>query len=223
MHKSQSRKILIIDDHLLFAEGLKAQLKALPGNIKIVINTNGKNALSLLRTRPDFHLIILDLSMPELDGRKVLSVLSRRKIGCPILVITAHLDHLVAKEVIKLGASGYLGKNASPKLMIEAAKQVLAGRVYVDPNLPKVVLRNQDSRGSENPECSNSPRGIPPRTLEVLNLMARGHSNKSIANVLTISEATVKWHVSRLFEVFEVQNRTACVAKAARGKFVEIE
>ena len=138
-------------------------------------------------------------------------------------MVSASLDNKLANTVLESGALGYLGKNANPDAMIRAAKSVLAGENYLDDNLPRIILNEHGDKSLRRNSTDNTSNTIPPRTLEVLSLMSRGHSNKDIANFLDISEATVKWHVSRLFEVFNAKNRTACVAKAARGGFVEVD
>ncbi len=93
--------------------------------------------------------------------------------------------------------------------MLDAARQLLTGQNYLDPSIPKLnkVL---------NKRINNDRKLISPRTSEVLQLLAKGQANKVIGDILNISEATVKWHVTQLFEILEVKNRTACVAKAAK-------
>jgi len=210
----RTHRILIIDDHLLFAEGLRAQMRSMSPSAQVIIQTDGSKAIRQLERDQGFDLVILDINMPGIDGYKTLSILKNKKILSPVLMISANVDSASAKKAISAGARGYLMKSASPKTMIEAITELLNGRSYLDPSLPRLANHTP----SEKKESS-----ISPRTLEVLNLVAAGYSNKTISSMLDIAEPTVKWHVSRLFEIFDSNNRTNCVAKAARAGIVDIK
>jgi DNA-binding NarL/FixJ family response regulator len=110
-------------------------------------------------------------------------------------------------RAILAGAKGFVSKSSKPTILLNAACELLKGKQFLDPNLLCT---------STIPEFSTTDMRevIPPRTKQVLEFMAKGHSNKSIANYLSITEATVKWHVSRLFDILKVNNRTTCVTKA---------
>ena len=214
MPKSQ-HKILLIDDHLLFAEGLKAQLVKLTSADNIAILSDGRQFVRQLAFTESHDLYIFDLSMPTIDGFDLIKKLIAHNPQAKILIISAASDHQLADQAVELGAKGFVSKAASPDTMLEGVRAILGGGEFFDPGLHKLSKHS----------ATNSDDGltIPPRTKEVLKHMAKGHANKSIADLLSITEATVKWHVSRLFELFDVNNRTACVAKAARLGLVEID
>ena len=119
-------------------------------------------------------------------------------------------------RALEKGARGYLSKAAASSLMLDAVKEVISGQIYLDPAIPRIP-------GNEGPSPESNANVIPPRTLEVLKLIAKGHSNKRVADLLSISESTVKWHVTKLFSAMEVSNRTACVQKAARIGLIEAQ
>ena len=202
-------KILVIDDHLLFAEGIKSQLEKMPGKVEVVIATEGSKCMALASREPRFDVIILDLYMPDIDGFELMAALASNGVTTPVLMITAETDVNIAMRALENGARGYVSKEAASSCMRDAIAAVRRGEVYLDPAIPRIP-------GHDGASPQSSPTIIPPRTLEVLQLIAKGHSNKRVASLLNISEATVKWHVSRLFEVMDVKNRTACVAKASR-------
>lgn len=208
-------KILLIDDHLLFAEGLKAQLVTITAGDYISILNDGSQFVRQLAYTQDYDLYIFDLSMPNVDGIVLIRKLIEHNPQSKILIISATNDHKLADEALALGAKGFVTKAASPEIMLDGVRAILSGRQYLDPSLNTLAQYR-------TPDPTASP-GIPPRTREVLKHMANGHTNKSIADLLSITEATVKWHISRLFEVLEVNNRTACVAKAARLGLVDID
>lgn len=224
MSKSKP-KILLIDDHLLFAEGLKAQLTSLTAAENISILNDGSQFVRQLAFNETFSLYIFDLSMPNIDGFDLIRKLVAHNPDARILIVSAASDHKLALEALALGALGFVSKSASPETMREGVKAVLTGEQYLDPSLNALgqVLSPFSLSGSSSTSTSSKDSSIPPRTLEVLKHMANGHTNKSIADLLTVTEPTVKWHVSRLFELFEVNNRTACVAKAARLGLVDID
>jgi DNA-binding NarL/FixJ family response regulator len=202
-------KILILDDHLLFAEGLKAQLSNLAKSIDISIYADAAKYLRKVGIASSFDLIIVDLFMPDIHGIELISALRSRGTDTPILVISAATDINIIDDAFNKGANGFISKSTSPDTMLDAARQLLAGENYLDPNIPKT-----SKLLSKN--ISNDLKLISPRTSEVLQLLAKGQANKVIGDILNISEATVKWHVTQLFEILKVKNRTSCVAKAAK-------
>ncbi len=204
-----SLKILILDDHLLFAEGLKAQLSNLAGAVDISIYADAAKYLRKVDIASSFDLIIVDLFMPDIHGIELISALRNRGAQTPILVISSATDINIIDDAFTMGANGFVSKSTSPETMLYAARQLLAGENYLDPSIPQTskVL---------NKSINKDPKLISPRTSEVLQLLAKGQANKVIGDILNISEATVKWHVTKLFEIMKVNNRTACVAKAAK-------
>lgn len=197
--------ILIIDDHLLFAEGLKIQLNDVAKEVVVEVITSAAKAIHRLERENDFDLIVVDINMPDMSGFEVLSILQAKGITTHVLVVSSNNDRLSVEAAFAAGALGFLSKSSSPQEMCEAVITVAGGGKYIDSSIPRI------QKLDDSVSVSHS---IPPRTMEVLDLMSRGHSNKVIASLLDISEATVKWHISRLFEVLVVKNRTACVNKA---------
>jgi len=204
---SEHPRIVLIDDHLLFAEGLRAQLREItPENHVDIVGEAGRFVRNLAML-PRVDLIIADLHMPDVNGVELISRIHQHNEKIPILIVSANHDLRVIETAIEAGAYGYVSKASSVTVMLEAVRSLLDGHRFMDPSLPGKVVDDQ------NPDAASKP-SIPPRTLQVLEHMAKGMSNKAIADLLGISEATVKWHITRLFSTLAVRNRTSCVNKA---------
>ena len=214
-------RILILDDHRLFLEGLGHVLAQLEDNVDIVKAQCTEQALTLLDEHISFDLILADLSIPGLDGFAFLESLRQRRIFVPVVVISASSEVRDVKRALDNGALGFIPKALDGERLIAGLRKVLMGDIYVPPDLWQAVL--DSSGGFEQDELLGRPRGIGKRPLEVLRLMAEGKSNREIATVLDVTEATVKSHVTALFRAFGVKNRTACVRAAAQQALINLD
>lgn len=215
MTKRENLKILIIDDHLLFAEGIKAILTNLTDVENIDFVTDSAQYIRQIEHQTHYDIIVLDLQMPGVDGMSVIEKALEYNQEIRILIVSATQDVSILRTAISKGVRGFVSKNSPAPIILKAVKDIVAGKRFIDPQFPNIA----DIDG-ELPD--KHLFNIPPRTLEVLRQMAKGHSNKLIAELMSITEATVKWHVSRLFEQLSVKNRTSCIAKAAQLGLIKI-
>ena len=204
-------KILLADDHTLFREGLCYVLRDLAEDVSVLEAENFTRALEIAGERADLDLILVDLVMPDMDAFAGLEALKEKRPEVPIVVVSASEDRRQIMRAIDVGASGYLPKSMSSKIVISALRLVLSGGVYLPPSL----LRGPREAGGRGADRSRSPGGLTPRQLEVLRLLAEGKSNKEIAAALDISEGTVKLHVTALLKALGASNRTEAAVKAA--------
>ncbi len=208
-------KLLLVDDHALFRSGLRLLLRELPGDIEFFEAGNPIDALGYADKAID--LILLDLSMPGSQGMSALEHIREGFVDVPIVVISSEDDPALIRQVIDLGASGFVPKSSTHRILIGALQLILAGGVY----LPMHVL-SQSSRRALTPTTSDSSESAPPvpgmtdRQYEVLLKAVRGQSNKAIARSLQLSEGTVKAHLSAAFRILGVSNRTEAVYAAAQ-------
>lgn len=208
---SLANKILIVDDHRLFLEGIRHLLQDLDGNYELEMVNNVESAIKKIDQGDRFKLIILDLSLPGIDGFSFLQSLSERHIFTPSVVLSSSSNISDIKRAIQLGALGFISKTANSVEMLAAIQHVLNGRIYLP---DEVWPQFDDYPTSKNTKIdSDNESAVGERQLEVLKLIADGLSNKEISAVLNIGESTVKYHISILFKHFAVSSRTALIKK----------
>lgn len=204
-------KILHLDDHQLFTEGLALALHSSDSSFKVFSAINKNEAFNLIEQHPDLDLILIDISMPEMDGITFIQTLIERKILIPTAVLTASEDPWQIKQAIALGTSGYLPKHWSLKALKQALISILAGEVIIPDFMLNAIAALPKQQPSDPKLTQAIAKGITPRQVEVLELIQSGFSNKKIADILCISETTVKSHVKALFQAMQSKNRFECV------------
>ncbi len=208
---------LIVDDHQLFAAGIKHVLKQLSDGLEIDEASDAEECLEILSQNRDMDFLLLDLNLPGLDGLALLEILRNRWPWIPVLIVTGTQDAQTTQKVLNAGAAGFLCKTSPPSEFVTAIQQVLNGEIYVSAEQSSYI--NSGPGEEENP---NLVTKFTSRQLEVLNLMAQGHPNKIIASKLGLTEHTVKVHISNIFQTMHVHNRTACVKEAVRLGIVNL-
>jgi DNA-binding NarL/FixJ family response regulator len=208
-------RVMIVDDHAVVREGLRAFL-ALQDGLEIVGEAaDGVQAVAeARRCGPD--VILMDLVMPRLDGVGAMRELRRELPECRVIVLTSFLDDERLLPAMQAGAAGYLLKNADPAQLARAVHEAHEGRAIIDPSVAARLVRALADGG---------PPTMPDNTLtrrerEVLELIAGGRSNKRIALELGISEKTVKTHVGHLLAKLGVSDRTQAALLAVREGLV---
>ncbi len=193
-------RIMIVDDHPLIRRGIK-QLLSFEDDFDIVCEaTNGTEALALAHQH-ELDLILLDLNMKGLSGLNTLQALRSEGITAKVVILTVSDSPADMDAIVKAGADGYLLKDSEPDELIEHLHSALDGdKVYSD-----IVAQHIRDR-AENPSLLDS---LTERELEILSKVALGHRNKQIADVLFISESTVKVHMKSLLKKLQVKSRTA--------------
>ncbi|MBX2868152.1 MAG: response regulator transcription factor [Acidiferrobacterales bacterium] len=218
---SNEKKVLIIDDHRLFTDGLRLILRQLDPTLLVSAEHNSNRALANIESLADFDLLLVDLQMPGLDGFALLEALSNRKPSLAVMVISGTEDYESIERAFALGAMGFVPKSSPGHLILHGINAVLSGNRYVPEELmEKLEWQKASIKGSIPRKSADNtevpPALIRPRQLEVLKLIRDGHPNARIASILGISESAVKSHVSILFNALGVRNRTSCVQAAAK-------
>jgi len=200
--------ILLVDDHPLFLEGMRMVLQQLDERVSIQTSGSCEEALTLVEN--DFDLVLLDINLPGMSGLDGLMQLRHQAPATPLVVMSASEDRGKVLRAIEQGAKGYIPKSSTPDVMLTALRLVLSGGVY----LPMAVLDtvNSSQARSVNPDGQT----LTPRQVEVLQLLAEGHSNKAIGNQLSMAENTVRVHVSAILRFLDVGNRTEAGLAATR-------
>ena len=208
-------KIIVVDDHPLFIDGLRQVLYRLHPQATVEQVYDVESALLSIEQEPDYDLALVDLTMPGLDGLDMLMLLAERKICLPTVLISAQENPKVIAQAIELGALGFIPKTYAADELLDAIRQVLNGDLFVPPRLSDQVKRLQrmGSHSRSVIEVGND-FGITPSQLRVLQLLAKGFSNRKIATALSLSEHTIKSHLKALFPILGADNRMDCVKKA---------
>ena len=202
-------KVLLIDDHALFREGLRFLLRELAPVLELDEAGDCGRALELARSRA-YDLVLLDLNLPGLKGMDALRALRQAVPGVPMVVVTGEDSPQAVRAAIDAGAMGFIPKSSTRDVLIQALRLVFAGGVY----LPPAVL---DAPVSAAPPAETKERmlQLTLRQMDVLRCVIRGLPNKSIARELDISEGTVKAHLSSVMQALGARNRTEAVYAAA--------
>jgi two-component system response regulator NreC len=210
-------RILIADDHGVLRAGLRALLNAEPDFEVVGEAADGHAAVRLAEElRPD--LALLDLSMPGLDGIQVTRQLKQMLPGIRTLILTVHEDEGLLREAIKAGASGYIVKRAVEAELISAIHAISSGNLYVHPSMTRVLLR--DLSPTLVPEEAPS-EPLTPREIEVLRLIAQGHTNRQVAEALQLSVRTVESHRANLMSKLGISSRAELVRYAMEHDLLE--
>jgi DNA-binding NarL/FixJ family response regulator len=204
-------RVLMVDDHPVVLAGLKALVEA-DADFEVVGNArDGRTALRLAKQLlPD--VVVLDISMPEMNGIEVAAALLAERPECRVLVLTVHDDRAYLRQLVEAGVSGYLLKRSASDELIRALHAVVSGGMYLDPAIAgKVVGR---ARRTLHPQLGQAAE-LSERETEVLRLVASGHSNKEISTRLNISVKTVETYKARAMEKLGYRSRVELVRYAA--------
>ena len=205
-------KVLLVDDQKLIRDGIKSLL-GLSGKVAVVAEcADGSTVVDACRQhQPD--VILLDLSMPLMNGVQTLAALQQAAIAIPVLILTTFDEHELVLKSIALGARGFLLKDVSLDTLVEAISTLAGGGSWFAPNITERLLTNVRAGNSD----FSMPAQLEPLTdkeLQILQLMAAGYSNKEIANALFKSEGTVKNQCSAILSKLGVRDRTRAVLLA---------
>jgi len=204
-------RLLIVDDHTIVRKGIRALL-ATETDIEVVGEAaNGREAIAqTAKLRPD--VILVDLMMPEIDGIEAVRRITADYADTRILVLTSFATDDKVFPAIKAGALGYLLKDSAPEALISAIRQVYRGESSLHPKIARKLLKEISRPSKQAP----TPDPLTVREVEVLKLVANGLSNQEIANSLTVSEATVRTHVSHILSKLHLASRTQAALYALR-------
>lgn len=197
--------ILLADDHDLVRDAIGALLQNDDASIRVETVENLPKVLEKLRQGQTYDVIILDLKMPGMNGLSGIGKVQSLCKDIPIIIMSGNASKQDVHTALELGARGFVPKTLAGKSLVSAVKLVASGESYV----PTDVLT-----GNQTANVDGLRSALTKREMEVLSQLRRGHSNKEIARLLDISEATVKLHVRSLSDKFEAKNRTDIVIQA---------
>ena len=200
------QKILIVDDHPLYREGMMSALRAQMVDVEVSGAGSAEEGLDALTRDAEIDLVLIDVRLPGMDGFAALSIYGARFPTVSRILISGSDDPRYLKRAFEAGASGYIPKSMAVSGVVATIRRVLNGGVGV----PEAAASVED-------ETRDPMARLTLRQLEVLRLLGEGYTNKEIANALEIGERTAKAHVAAILEALGADNRTQAVIAAQRG------
>ena len=207
--------VLMVDDHVMFLQGLKNLLCVMTPGLRVDTAGNLAHALELVQIAP-YDLVLLDWHLAESEGPESMRRLHGAGCTARIVVLSGETSLNLIRSTIDLGATGFIPKKYSSEMMISALDQVLAGRIFLPPEALQET--SASPRGAPPSTLEADPRlaGLTPRQIDVYRAAARGLPNKLVARELGIEESTVKSHLSKVYAALGVRNRTEAAYMASR-------
>ncbi len=207
--------ILIIDDHQLYLEGMKAVINKLFPLSSVFSASTISDAFDILEQYTDIDIILLDVRMPNGGAPAVLQTLQEKNHAIPVLIISASENSADLKMALSYGALGYLPKSSTSEALKEAVETVLEGNEYLTSSWHSSLNMPRNITSYEGEEKIS----ISPRLYEVLQLIEKGLTSPEISSLLKLSEHTVKSYIRELFSRFDVHNRTELIQTARQLHF----
>ena len=212
-----SVSVMLTDDHVLMREGIR-QLLEFDGTIKVIEEaSDGEECLVKLKTsRP--QVLLLDINMPKMNGIEVLEEIKRRNIDIKVLILTVYNEIEYLLKAVNIGVDGYILKESESSELKKAIDAIVNGESYIQPELMPVLNMRLVSRNLDKDKIEL----LTGREMEVLIQIANGMINKEIANLLNISERTVKNHISNIFKKIDVSDRTQAAVFAIKNDLIKL-
>ena len=210
------QRILLVDDHQMFREGLKALLQGEAGYLVAGEAENGIRGLELCRElAPD--VVIMDISMPEMNGIEATRRIHEELPDIRIIILSMHTEKRFVLGVLKAGAAGIVVKNSASAELVTAIEAVLSGRTYLSPSVSSFLVQNFLEQ-----ELEEGEKVLSPRERQILKLIAMGKGAKEIGYDLNISNKTVEAHRMQLMRKLDIHNVAEIVKYAIREGIIEL-
>ena len=206
-------RIVIAEDHTILREGLRSLLSQQDGFEIVGEAGDGLAAIAQVRRlKPD--LVLMDLSMPKMNGIDAIREITKRNPGMKVIALTVHETEEYVRAALAAGAAGYMLKDASSTELTEAIRSVVEGRRYLAQGVRALMTPADGPRGRRG--TTEAWEAVTPREREVMKLIAEGHTSRQIAELLSISASTVEKHRSNLMAKVDLHNAAAVANFAAR-------
>ena len=213
-------KVLLIDDHALFRDGMQLVLAKLDEAIQVFNASSYEEALPVINENLDLDLILLDLGLPGLSDIDALKAVRKKIPLAPVVILSSNDDGAKVQQILKLGAQGYIPKSTSAELLIRSLKLVLSGGIYIPPEILSQLGNEANNPVNNKPEVIDTP--LTPRQHEVLAKLIHGYSNKEIGRLLDMAESTVRVHIAAILKALNVSNRTRAAHVAVQKGWVTV-
>ena len=215
-NQTKQINIMLVDDHRVVRRGIKSYFESFPDCTVTAEASNGEEMLTMLETEiPD--VIVMDLFMPGgMDGLEATRKAKDKSPHSQVVVLTGYIDHARVTAALRAGAIGYVRKDGTPEILLQTVRAAAQGQSILDPAIAGAVLQDL-VRGYE------VSQKLTERELDVLKLLAHGHTNKQIASKLIVSEETVKTHVGNILSKLQMNHRTSAVVAALKQGLIMLD
>ena len=212
-------RILVVDDHAVVRRGVRSLLESRDGWEVCGEATTGRDAVELSRhLRPD--IVVIDLSLPELNGLDATRQILKDAPGIEVLVLTMHHSEELARDVLRAGARGYIMKSDADENLISAVDSLRQHKPFLTSTVTGFVLDDFVRRG-DSAQADRPPVGVTSREREIIQLVAEGRSNKEAASTLGVSVKTIEAHRANIMRKLQLRTVSDLVRYAIRNKIVE--
>jgi DNA-binding NarL/FixJ family response regulator len=211
-------RILLADDHTVVRQGLRFILDAEPDLEVVAEAANGNEAVARALD-DDIDLAILDIAMPTMTGLQAARELSKRRPGLKMLILSMHDDEGYLYEALRAGTAGYVLKSVADRDLVEACRAAMRGEPFVYAGAERALMRDYVHRARAGEAPPEEP--LTPREQQIVKLIAESHTNRQIAELLTISEKTVETHRANILEKLGMRDRVELTRYAIRRGLVE--
>jgi DNA-binding NarL/FixJ family response regulator len=208
-----ANRLVIVDDHPIVIQGLSALLQGEDDLHIAGTFTTGNAFLAFLKERPQVDIVLLDITLPDINGVEVCKEIKKLSPETKVLIISNHSERSIIMQMLQQGASGYLLKNASSEELVRCVHDVLAGRIALSAEVTAIMTRPLQN------ELKNIPH-LTKREIQVLGMIAEGRTSASIAEELCVSQFTVETHRRNLMQKFDASNTAALIKMAAEHKLL---
>jgi DNA-binding NarL/FixJ family response regulator len=211
-------RILLADDHTVVRQGLRFILDSEP-DLEVVAEASNGNEAVARALEDDIDLAILDIAMPTMTGLQAARELSRHRPDLKMLILSMHDDEGYLYEALRAGTAGYVLKSVADRDLVEAVRAAMRGEPFLYAGAERALVRDYVQRARAGEELSEDP--LTPREQQIVKLIAESHTNRQIAELLTISEKTVETHRANILEKLGMRDRVELTRYAIRRGFVE--
>jgi DNA-binding NarL/FixJ family response regulator len=210
-------RVLMVDDHVLFRDGMRYVLHQLADEVEVLDTGYMDDAFRLADENPDLDLVLMDLHMPGSFGVPTVSNFHKNFPAIPIVVVSGVDERESIERVMEIGAMGFISKMSPSKVMLAALRLVLDGGIYVPTQvLANYPMNNELSMAGDRRVSRSVAHGLTLRQVETLKLLAEGLDNKEISLRMGVAEGTVKAHLASVFHALRVKSRTEAVCAGRR-------
>lgn len=209
-------RVLMVDDHALFRDGMRYVLHQLTDEVDILDTGDIDEAFRLAEANPDLDLVLMDLRMPGSLGVATVSNFHQNFPAMPIVVVSGIDERVDIEQVMDAGAMGFISKISASKVMLSALRLVLEGEIYVPTQMLHHDLASTPLSSTDRRLTRSSRYGLTERQIETLKLLGEDLSNKEIGVRLGVAEGTVKAHLASIYFILRVKSRSEALAAAQR-------